>query len=188
VVKLILLLGPILFVVISLILGKITPRYNWKDNYISELAIGKYGIIQRLNFFACGISITGLSLFLSLETNNPSVKLAWGFGLLLGITIILAGVWNTDTKEGPKTKSGILHNWTYYIGTLGASLAILLVGWGYRTNLTILILSWAVAILHFIIWLCYKKSCIREGLAQRVVVFSRMLWIELIAIWSFQLG
>lgn len=187
-VKIVLLSGPILFILLSVILGKITPHYSWKDNYLSELAIGKYGIIQRLNFFICGISIIGLGILLASGANDPIIKLAGKSTILYGITVFLAGVWNTDAKGDQNTKTGKLHNWTFYLGMAAINLVFLLISWASRSNLVVSTLSWAIVIFNAVAWLSSKKLGVRDGITQRAVIFLTLIWLEFISLWASRCG
>ncbi len=56
------LISPILFSVVVIILGFITPGYSHLNHTISRLAIERYGWIQSINFIqlAIGIYLTGM--------------------------------------------------------------------------------------------------------------------------------
>jgi hypothetical membrane protein len=95
----ILLSVPILFILVTLVLGKITPNYDWKKDYISELSLGKYGWVQKLNLIICGVSTVGLCMLLAGKTNLFLIKLGWYLGSLMGILTTLEGIWDTDVKN-----------------------------------------------------------------------------------------
>ena len=179
-----LLLGPILFVVVSWILGLITPDYDWKNDYISELVLGKYGWVQKLNFWVCGVSVSGICILLAGMSPILLVKLGWYIGSALGVVTALAGVWDTDVKRPLKTVAGRLHDYTYHVGILGTGFAYILVGWGYRSFPVILVFSWAVAAFDLIWWNFSEKLGIKQGVGQRMVIYSALLWIEVMAIWT----
>ena len=179
-----LLLGPASFVLISLILGLITPGYDWENDYISELVLGKYGWVQKLNFFFCGVSIIGLCVLLAGRTTILLVKVGWYTGSLMGILILLAGVWDTDVKRETRTLAGRLHDWIYHMGILGTGMAYILIGWGYRNFPIVFIFSWTVATFNLIWWNFSGKLGIKQGIGQRTVIYSALMWIEVMAIWT----
>ncbi len=179
-----LLAGPIAFVLIASLLSKITPNYSWKDDYISELSLGKYGWLQKLNFIICGFSVAVLSLLLASRTSILPVKLGWSLGLILGVLVALSGVWDTDFKRPLKTKAGKLHNQIYHLGMGGTGLAYFLIGWGYKDHPFILTFSWAVAIFDFLWWSYTDRLGIKPGIGQRVVIFSALIWVEVVAFWT----
>ena len=58
------IISPVVFTMIVIVLGNITPGYNQFNYTISRLAIEKYGWIQSLNFLqlAAGLYLTGIRL------------------------------------------------------------------------------------------------------------------------------
>jgi len=178
-----LLIVPILFILTTSILGVITPNYDWKNNFISELSVGKYGWIQKLNFVICGISIIGLCVLLAGKADNLLIRSAWYLGSLMGIPIALAGVWDTDFKR-EKTRAGKLHNYVYRVGMIGTGLTYLLMGWGFKDKPIILVFSWMVAVFDYL-WLKYSdRFKVKPGIGQRVIIFSSIMWVEILAIWT----
>lgn len=179
-----LLAGPVIFILTTIILGKITPNYDWESDYISELSLEKYGWVQKINFIISGILIMGLCINLAGKTNIFSIKLGWYLGSLLGTLMVLAGLWDTDEKRPLKTTVGRLHDWTYRLGIISIALAGFLIGWGYKSNIIILIFSWTIAVIYLLFRLYSKKLDVKPGIRQRVIKFSTLLWIEVIAIWT----
>jgi hypothetical protein len=181
----ILLSIPILFILVTLILGIITPNYNWKKDYVSELSLGKYGWIQKLNLIICGFSTVWLCMLLAGKTNLLLVKLGWYLGSLMGILTILEGIWDTDVKKSARTKAGKLHEQIYNLGMSGTGLAYFLIGLGYINKPIIPIFSWTIAVFDYFWWNHSGKLGVKDGIRQRVVVFSTLIWVEVLAIWTF---
>jgi hypothetical membrane protein len=179
----ILLVIPIIFILITSVLGIITPNYDWRKNYISELSLGKYGWIQKLNFIICGTSIMWLCIFLAGKTDNSIVKIAWYMGSIMGIPIALAGIWDTDFKR-VKTLAGRLHNQVYNIGMIGTGLTYFLMGLGYRNKPIILIFSWVIAVFDYLWWKYSEKLGVKPGIGQRIIIFSSIMWVEILAAWT----
>lgn len=178
-----LLVGPIIFILVTLILGKITPKYDWQVRYISELSNGKYGWIMKMNFIMCGIVIIGLAIFMAGKTDSTIIKIAWYMASLLGIPIAFAGIFDTDV-DGKPTRAGKLHDFSYQIGMAGTGATYFLMGWGYRNFPLILVFSWLVAIFDLVWWKYSDKLGVKPGIGQRIVIFSTILWVEAIAIWT----
>ena len=173
-----------MFVLISWILGFITPDYDWKNDYISELSLGKYGLIQKVNFIFCGLTVIGLCLLLATRTPNELVRLGWYLGSGMGILTALAGVWDTDEKRPNRTLTGKWHELVYHLGMLGTGAAYLLIGWGYRNVPTIMVSSLVVAVFDLLWWKFHTKLGIKPGVGQRVVIYSALLWVEVMVIWT----
>lgn len=180
----VLLTAPILFILVTLILGIITPNYDWKKDYISELSLGKYGWIQKLNLIICGVLVVVLCILRAGKTNLLLVKLGWYLGSLMGILTALEGVWDTDVKKPLRTKAGRLHEHIYNLGMSGTGLAYFLIGLGYLNKPIIPIFSWTIAVFDYFWWNYSGKLRVKDGIHQRVVVFSTLVWVEVLAIWT----
>lgn len=180
--KYLLLAGPIIFILITTILGKITPKYNPSKNYISELSLGKYGLIQKINFLVNGLLISGLCVLLFANSSTLLIKLGWFLGIFVGIALFLSGVWDTDFGKPERTKAGKRHEYIYNLAIPCVGIAYFLIGWGYRNSVFILIFSWLIAVASFILYKNSDKFKIGRGISQRIVVFSAVLWIEILAI------
>jgi len=177
------LIGPIIFILVTIILDKITPKYNWRVRYISELSNGKYGLMMKTNFILCGISIIGLCILMAGKTDSTVIKFAWYLGSFLGIAAACAGLFDTDVGDKP-TRAGKVHDYSYQVGMAGIGSTYFLMGWGYRNFPIVLIFSWLVAIFDLLWWKYSDKLGVKPGIGQRIVIFSAILWIEVLAIWS----
>lgn len=175
-----LLIGPVLFLVVVMILERITPNYDWRNNYVSELALGKYGWVQKINLVVYGIWLVGLSFVLA----NGSGVWGWYPGILAGLVTVCAGILDTNPKGQTKTLIGTLHDWTYYIGTLATGSVFLLVGWELRNNLIFLLFSWLIAIFNLAWWILAPKFGVEDGVAQRVVIYLSIFWLVTMALWT----
>jgi len=49
--------GPVIFVVVALLLGAVTPSYNAIKQTVSEPTLGKFGAVQTINFALSGLLI-----------------------------------------------------------------------------------------------------------------------------------
>ena len=176
------LIGPVLFVVIVSILERVTPNYNWKTDYVSELSLGKYGWIQKANFIFCGVCVTGLCLMLAKQSPDIAIKVGWYLGSLLGFVTISAGVWDTDPHGKTFSRNGKIQDKAYQIGMAGIGAAYFLIGWGYRSNPLVMAVSWGVAIFSWIWWQYGYKIGIPTGIAQRTVIYSALLWLVAMAV------
>src|SRR3989344_3449607 len=58
-------IGPVLFLLVVSVLERVTPNYDWRRNYVSELALKKYGWMQRMNLVIYGVWLVILSLVLA---------------------------------------------------------------------------------------------------------------------------
>jgi len=178
----ILLAGPILFVIITIFIGIITPNYSHKHNYISELSLGKYGWLQKINFIVSGLLISGLCLLLLSDSQSLIIKFGWGLGSIVGFSLFLTGVWDTDFGKPERTRAGKLHESVYNLAIPATGAVYFLLGWGYRTNPIILLFSWLIAVSSFVLYKFSERINLKHGVSQRIVVFSAIIWMEILAL------
>ncbi len=179
----ILLAGPIIFIVVITVLGIITPGYNNEDNYISELSLKKYGFVQKINFIITGILIAGICISLARNAEVAFAQIGWCLGAVTGTSLALMGVFDTDYGKSKRDLPGKIHDTFYTLSVFTTGAAYLLVGLGYIKNPTILALSWAIAAVNYILWKFSTRSSMKPGISQRIIVFSSMVWFEILATW-----
>lgn len=177
--------GPLIFIVITTILGLITPEYSNRRNYISELSNRKYGMIQKINFIVSGILIFSLCILLFSKSTDIFGKTGWSLGIIFGIGLTIMGFFNTSYGLSKKTVAGVIHEFVYMnilIPCLG--MAYIVLGWNVHKNILLTILSWAMGIFSFLIFKYSQKLKMFEGTSQRILVFLAVTWLEVIAIYS----
>lgn len=181
--KYLFLSGPIIFIVITFILGFLTPDYSHKDNFISELSLKKYGWIQKINFLISGILIAGLCFLVAYYSTNIILKIGWYLGTLVGISLFFIGIFDTDFGLVGRNLSGKIHEFIYLkIGIPIVGAVYFVLGWGYQNTPVIWIFSWILAILSFIIYQFGRQLGIKIGISQRIIVFLAIIWLEMLAI------
>jgi len=87
------ILGPIVFVIVFVVLGQVTPGYSAVTQVISNLELGQYGWIQQLNFLQMGSVIVAFALGFReamTEITLRRVRLAPGLLVLSGLGMIEA--------------------------------------------------------------------------------------------------
>jgi hypothetical membrane protein len=180
-----LLSGPIVFIIVTLILGWATPNYSHKEHFISQLSLGKYGKVQKINFIVSGSLISALCIWSSIYSSDSIMKIGWAFGGVVGICLFLTGIWDTDFGLSQRTRAGKIHEIIYTkIAVPATGAAYFILGYGYRHIPAIIFSSWSVAIFSFLIYRFSKKIGITNGVAQRIVVFLAVIWIEILAIFN----
>ena len=94
------IISPIIFIVIVIVLGLVTPGYNAINHTISRLAIEQYGWIQSVNFFQLAIAFSILGNTLSSEIKRSSSKIAIRtIFMLSSIFLVIAGIFPADRIE-----------------------------------------------------------------------------------------
>lgn len=89
--------APILFTVLVIVASLIRPGYSQTYNYVSDLGVGPYAIIQNINFLIFGLLSIGFAL--GLKEGLPShkyLKSAVWLVIIFGLGIIGAGVFPED--------------------------------------------------------------------------------------------
>ena len=69
-------ISPIIFTLVVIVLGFVTPGYNHINYTISRLAIEKYGWIQSLNFLQLALSLLALGNRLSSDMKQSASRAA----------------------------------------------------------------------------------------------------------------
>jgi hypothetical membrane protein len=130
--------GPVLFLVVSTLLGLLDPDFDVMTEPVSVLAWGPLGWVQTANFYALGAAtITfAVGLYRGLEGRGRM-----GAAILLsisGLALILAGVFEGTPPGAEPTPSGLIHGmaffWTFIPLPTAYALAALRLkverGWG----------------------------------------------------------
>lgn len=108
--------SPIVFSVVVVILGLITPGYSQIRYTVSRLAIEKYGWIQNLNFLqlALGFFFAGNVFYGSMS--HPGGKRIWAMVMwVAAVMLILVALFPTDPIENARfainllTWHGVIH-------------------------------------------------------------------------------
>lgn len=116
------------FVLAILVLHGVRPNLDPAQHTISEYALGSYGWLMRVAFFALGVGTlaTVVSLRAILE---PSLWCRVGLVVLAGMALglFLDGVYNTDHLRVPATFDGTIHGvgtWILALTLPGAALIL----------------------------------------------------------------
>lgn len=200
-------IGPLLFVVVSLIEGATRPGYNaWRTD-VSYLALSNQGWEQIANFLICGSLCIAFAVGLRRiwRTGRGSV---WGPLLigLFGLGLLIAGVFVIDPGEGyppGALTSGSLQTWHGWIHGINGLLFFNVVlpaacfvlsrrfaaspqsrrwaRYSWMTGALILVLS--IPISTFILpFAVYAGLPVGDGFVQRIEIIMGWVWITLVAL------
>ncbi len=172
--------GPILFTLVVILASLLRPGYSQTNNFVSDLGVGSYAIIQNANFVVFGLLSIGFALGLREGLPAPlgrALNAAIGLVVLFGLGIIGAGVFPEDyLSEAPHTLASS-------IAFLAIIAAQLLVWLGLRSKDTAVwgryrMYSLASGLLSFVlVW--FSSSTAYPGAAQRIFLAVPWLWIEI---------
>lgn len=177
------IVGPIVWWLLVIVNGAITPGYNHISDFISTLgAVGApYALLQQINFAVLGGSILAVMLGIHYwfsDGRRPRV----GTILLgvFGVGVLLAGVFPENTAV-PDSMTNVLHDITGIIGFLAGIVAVGLVSrrigadtqwpsYRYEPGGTVVIV-----IVTFLVFIFSGSAFV--GLTQRLFIGVMTLWV-----------
>ncbi len=172
-------IAPILFTIVVIVASLLRPGYSQTANFISDLGVGSYAVIQNANFVIFGLLSIGFALGLREGLPAPlrrALKAGIGLVILFGLGIIGAGVFPEDYL------SEVPHTLASSIAFLAIIAAQLLIWQGLRHADTATwsryrLYSLMSGILSFVlVW--FSSSTAYPGAAQRIFLAVPWLWIE----------
>jgi hypothetical membrane protein len=102
-------LAPVAFLAIATLAGWLQPGYDLRSSTISESALGPFGWLQTLNFYAFGVSIVVFAVSLARGLRSPS-RVAVGLLVVAGLAMAANGLFPTDRPGAEPTSVGEAHN------------------------------------------------------------------------------
>jgi hypothetical membrane protein len=126
------MVAPACFFAVMVVLGFVTPGYDWVSRIGSELSLGSLGWIMIANFIILGVVELALAAALGRTVGDrPSGWIATAAIGLLGAAFVVAGVCVTDPSRlvsGAHSWHGVVHalmaTVIFFIATPIAALAI----------------------------------------------------------------
>jgi hypothetical protein len=112
--------SPVLFSLIVLFLGFATPGYDHLRQTISELALGQYGWIQRLNFLQFGVGFVGYAALFSGALTSRKAKLVWVSAFLVSalLAVTMAAFPSDPLSDFPTYVRGMSLHGRIHLGVL----------------------------------------------------------------------
>jgi len=189
--------SPIVFALVAVILGFVTPGYDHLNHTISRLAIEKYGWIQSLNFLqlALGIHITGIRLTEILRRQEQEDAIIRIVFRMCSIFLIIAAFIPTDPIENVPldytllTPTGLVHISAVIVFLLLSPLGIVRLAQVFRKEkvlagyATLTTVAGFAALLGSIIWFAFYFMGIfleYRGIFQKIIALPVLIWIILI--------
>jgi hypothetical membrane protein len=179
--------APACFFAVMMVLGFVTPGYDWVSRYGSELSLGSLGWIMIANFIALGVVELALAAALARTIGDRAsgwvVTAAIG---LLGAAFVVAGVCVTDPSRlvsGAKTWHGVVHALMavviFFIATPVAGLAVARRLRRQRRFARYSVLT-AVGTPALLVATFVSGSLL--GLAERIVIAVALAWLTCLAL------
>lgn len=180
------LLGPIVFMTVALLLPAIS-EYSLLGDTISELAIGRFGMIQTISFFVAALGSLALTLGLwRMLPKTKGVRVGTGLLAIWCLGLVVDGIFPIDPLV-----PGVAHSSTSLVHLGAAVLAFICV------LLSMFVLSFSFRKIDdwraFVPWsftlgvlalaaFFLPSEGGRAGLYQRIFVGIVMLWLALVAL------
>jgi hypothetical membrane protein len=178
--------APAGFFTIMMVLGLVTPGYDWIARYGSELSLGRLGWVMIANFIALGVVEIALAVALGRTVaNRASGWVATGAVGLIGAAFVVAGVCVTDPAKlvnGAHSWHGIVHAFMavviFFIATPIAGLAM---AWRVRRQRRFAIYCALTALATPALLVATFVSGNLLGLAERIVIAFVLTWLTVVA-------
>ncbi|MDD1720980.1 MAG: DUF998 domain-containing protein [Euryarchaeota archaeon] len=173
------IVAPILFTLVVVGASLLRPGYSQTHNFISDLGVGPYAMIQNANFVVFGLLSIGFALGLRGGLPAPhgrALKAGIGLVILFGVAMMFAGIFPEDyLSGGPHTQASS-------IAFLSIIAAQLLIWQGLRSEDTAVWGSYRtyslISGLLSLILVWFSSSTDYPGAAQRIFLAVPWLWIE----------
>ena len=176
--------APILFMLLVIMASLLRLGYSQTYNFISDLGVGPYALIQNINFVIFGLLSIALSFGLRISLPAPQGK-AFKAGvwlvIIFGLGVLFAGVFPEDYG------SGALHtasSATAFVSIIAAQLLIWKglkdrdrTLWGFYPKYSLI-----SGLLSFVLLIVLRVAIFEgsyPGLAQRVFLLVPWIWIGL---------
>ena len=174
-----------------LLLHVLRPDDNPLRRFLSEYAVGRFGVLMTAAFFLQALIAVALVIGLFREVRHSGSLLAGcAFLTVAAITLIVSGVFPTDLSEPaghpPRvmTRAGMVHQTAGAISFVSRIVAFLLLSLAYRRDIRWQALAptahrVAVAFLVLFVSFVFMVRWDLGGVAQRGTVAVGLLWMFL---------
>jgi hypothetical protein len=106
--------GPVLFLVVSTLLGFLDPDFDVMTEPVCALAWGPLGWVQTANFYVLGAATVAFALGLYRDLEGRG---RMGAAILLsvsGLALIVAGIFKGTPPGAEPTPSGMIHGMAFF--------------------------------------------------------------------------
>jgi hypothetical protein len=182
------IVGAVLYFVIEIVLHRLRRDYNPARRFLSEYAVGRFGILGTAAFCLLAAMTAALSIALLLEVRRSWLLLvACGLLFLVSLGFCALALFPTDLTDpngGPppiRTSIGIVHDVCTSVLSCALGVAALLLPFAYKRDprwraISSRILGFGLFIPFF---LCVASALSWQwrGAGQRLVVASGLFWM-----------
>lgn len=187
------IIAPILFLLVVIVASLIRPGYSQTFNFISDLGVGPYAVIQNINFIIFGLLSMGFALGLRATLPAPhgrALKAGIWFVIIFSLGILFAGFFPEDYL------SQVPHNLVSALAFVSIIAAQLLIWrglknadsavWGNYRKYS-LISGLLTFLLLILLRVAISTGSDYQGAAQRAFLAVPWIWIEITALKLYSL-
>ena len=175
--------GTVFFTLAVIGLHFLRPDYNPVTRFMSEFAVGRYGYVMTIAFFALGLGSLALALGIRRGVAPSRAKSAGSFLLgIFGIGVFLAGIFPTDLQGSPATTAGTIHDTASLISFVVLISAIFLNSRGFKRDLAwtsyhaaSLVMGFAALVTFVLFFISFNSGWL--GIGQRAFAAVILLWL-----------
>lgn len=196
--------GPAVFVAVTLLAGATRPGYDAVRQYVSLLSLGEGGWVGSLNFIASGLLIAGFGVGLRRTTTDRTGRWMAALIAVAGLAFVWSGLLSTDPEQGypagappglPPSQSlpATLHYLGSVVGFVSLAIACALsarreirsgtptsIGWAVYSMVggAIVLGGWLAGFFILGAWGVAPAA----GLLQRITIVAGMQWLFVTAL------
>ena len=180
------LVAPPIFIGVWILAGLLDPHYSFLTGHGSDLATGSMGWLMTANFILTGLLLVAFGSFLVRSGSRVLGSLA----LVVGVTLVLSGVFAEDGSGAVATTHGQVHNLAFVLLFLAIFIAALYSGirgrGGWRVHALLTALTIPVALAAFILVASDPSDPLYPvgGLLQLGLVVVAFAWLMMLAVWQ----
>lgn len=184
------LCGPMIFIVVTAVLGIIQPGYNPVYRTVSSLVWGPHGWMQTLAFIIFGFLMTvfAIRFYYEFRSASENVKYSVTVFLLVSAGFFIIGIFPGQRSGTAVTLATTIHWNTTKIISLLFPAGCLLAGLSFRNNARwrgfyiYTIIAVFISFCLIILGLVTALKAPWMGLYERIYLLNGFIWIEVISI------
>lgn len=184
VVTIISIADPAFFLLANAALHLLRRDLNPATHYISEYAVGRFGLLMSSALVILGIGTIALAVVMH-ATMNATWLVRVGTAVLFvsGLSTILIGLFRTDIEGQPPTVAGAIHGQAAFIAILCEAISVLILTAAFFRDrrwhsfrIVSLVFSIVVVISGALL------PVVQRGTGERLLVYTLVLWLFVVAL------
>jgi hypothetical membrane protein len=181
------IIAPVLLVITDLIGVLIGKPYNAVTQSISDLGLGRTGLLQNGAFIIFGITTVSLALELNAELGRSrESRIGFALMIILGAGFILLGLFPTDPLGTYHSLHGFIHHYAAWSEGGFFPVTCFFFADLFRNKLRwrdlyhYSIFAGTAGCILVVVWAIFEKNWF--GLSERFIILNGLVWFEVIAI------